>query len=118
VEPGSSVNIVSDHGLDDRAIEVQSPAGAKDLSSNLCVETSSGAHPASCTMGTGGHFPGVKRGQGVTPTTHPLLVPRLRMSRSYISSPPKRHHGVFCVAWNVVNKIEMSSAWKGFTAYG
>jgi hypothetical protein len=92
VEPGSSVNIVSDYGLDDRAIEVQSPAG--DFSSSLCVQTSSGAHPASCTMGTGGPFPGVKRGQGVTTTTHPLLVPRLRMSRSYISFPPKRHHGV------------------------
>jgi hypothetical protein len=37
---------------------------------------------------------GVKRGQGVTLTTHPHLVPRSRMSRSYISSPPKRLHGV------------------------
>jgi hypothetical protein len=32
--------------------------------------------------------PGVKRGRGVTLTTHPHLVPRSRMSRSYISSPP------------------------------
>jgi hypothetical protein len=32
--------------------------------------------------------PGVKRGRGVTLTTHPHLVPRLRMSRSYTSSPP------------------------------
>jgi hypothetical protein len=28
-----------------------------DFSSNLCVQTGSGAHPASCTMGTGGSFP-------------------------------------------------------------
>jgi hypothetical protein len=28
-EPGSSVNIVSGYGLDDRAIEVRSPAEAK-----------------------------------------------------------------------------------------
>jgi hypothetical protein len=28
-EPGSSVSIVSDYGLDDRAIEVRSPAEAK-----------------------------------------------------------------------------------------
>jgi hypothetical protein len=28
-EPGSSVSIVSGYGLDDRAIEVQSPAEAK-----------------------------------------------------------------------------------------
>jgi len=33
-----------------------------------------GAHPASCTMGTGS-FPGVKSDQGVTLTPHPLLVP-------------------------------------------
>jgi hypothetical protein len=53
-EPGSSVSIVSDYGLDDRAIGVRSPAGAKDFSSILCVQTGSGAHPDSCTMGTGG----------------------------------------------------------------
>jgi hypothetical protein len=64
-EPGSSVSIVSGYGLDDWAIEVRSPAGAKDFSCSLCVQTSSEAHPASCTMGTGGPFPGVKRGQGV-----------------------------------------------------
>jgi hypothetical protein len=45
---------VSDYGLDDWAIGVRSPAGAKDFSSSLCVRTGSGAHPASCTMGTGG----------------------------------------------------------------
>jgi hypothetical protein len=37
-EPGSSVNIVSGYGLDDRAIEVRSPAEAKDFSSNLCPD--------------------------------------------------------------------------------
>jgi hypothetical protein len=45
---------VSDYKLDDRAIGVRFPAGAKDFSSSLCVQTGSGAHPASCTMGTGG----------------------------------------------------------------
>jgi hypothetical protein len=53
----SSVSIVSDYGLDDQAIGVQSLAGAKYFSSNLCVQTGSEAHPASCTMGTGGPFP-------------------------------------------------------------
>jgi hypothetical protein len=85
---GSSVSIVSDYGLDDRAIGVRSPAGAKDFSSNLCVQTSSEAHPASCP------FPGAKRGRGVTLTTHPHLMPRSRMSMSYTPSPSKRHHGV------------------------
>jgi hypothetical protein len=49
----SLVSIVSDYGLDDRAIGVPSPAGAKAFSSSLCVQTGSGAHPASCPMGTG-----------------------------------------------------------------
>jgi hypothetical protein len=57
---GSSGNIVSDYGLDDRAIGVRSPAGAKDFSSSFRVQTGSGVHPASCTMGTGGPFPGGK----------------------------------------------------------
>jgi hypothetical protein len=51
---------VSDYGLDDRAIRFRSPSWAKDFSSNLCVQTGSGAHPASCTMGIGGPFPGGK----------------------------------------------------------
>ena len=38
------------------------------------VQTSPGAHPAYCTMGTG-PFLGVKSGQAVTLTPHPLLVP-------------------------------------------
>jgi hypothetical protein len=59
-EPGSSGSIVSAYGLFDRAIGVRFPAGAKDFSSILCVQTGSGAHPASCTMGTGGPFPGGK----------------------------------------------------------
>jgi hypothetical protein len=56
--------MVSDYGLDDRAIGVQSPAGAKDFSSSLCVQTSSGAHPASCPMGTGVLSPGLKAQPG------------------------------------------------------
>jgi hypothetical protein len=55
---------VSDYGLDDRAIGVRSPAWAKDFSSILCVQTGSGAHPASCTMGTRGPFPGGKARPG------------------------------------------------------
>jgi hypothetical protein len=87
-EPGISVSIVSHYGLDDRSIGVRSPAGAKDFSSNLCVQTGSEAHPASCAMGTGGVLSPGQRGRDVTLTTHPHLVPRSRMSRSYTSSPP------------------------------
>jgi hypothetical protein len=42
--------------MDDPAIEVRFPAKAKDFSSNLCVQTGSGVHPASCKIGTGGPF--------------------------------------------------------------
>jgi hypothetical protein len=60
----SSGSIVSDYGLDDRAIGVRSQTGAKDFSSVLCVQTGPGAHPASCQMGTGGPFPGGKNAAG------------------------------------------------------
>jgi hypothetical protein len=49
---------VSDYRLDVWAIEVQSPAEARDFYSNPCVQISSWAHPvSSCTVGTGGPFP-------------------------------------------------------------
>jgi hypothetical protein len=43
---------------------VRSPTQAEEISSNLCVQTGSGAHPASCTVGTGGSFPGGKARPG------------------------------------------------------
>jgi hypothetical protein len=69
---GSSASIVSDYGPDDRAIGVRSPAGAKDFSSSLCVQTGSGVRPASCTMGTGGPFPGGKARPGRVADHSPL----------------------------------------------
>jgi hypothetical protein len=60
----SSSSIVSDYGLDDRAIGVRFPAKAKDFSCSLCVQTGSGAHPASCPIGTGGPFLGGKSTAG------------------------------------------------------
>jgi hypothetical protein len=58
------IRIVFGYGLDDRAIEVRFPAEVKDFSSSLCVQTGSGAHPASCTIGTRGPFPGDKARPG------------------------------------------------------
>jgi hypothetical protein len=55
---------MSDYGLDDRAIGVRSPAGAKDFSCSLCVQIGSEAHPASSPMGTGGPVPGGKARSG------------------------------------------------------
>jgi hypothetical protein len=47
-----------------RYVYIISPTEAEDFSSNLCVQTGSGAHRASCTMGTGGSFPGGKERPG------------------------------------------------------
>jgi hypothetical protein len=85
----SSGSIVSGCGLDDRAIEVRSLAEAKEFSSILCVQTGSEAHPASCTMGTGGPFPGDKARPGRDADHSPHLLWRSRMSRSYTPSPPR-----------------------------
>jgi hypothetical protein len=71
-EPGSSVSIVSGYGLDDKEIEVRSPAEAKDFSSSLCVQTGSGVDPASSSMGTGGPFPRGKARPGRDPDYSPL----------------------------------------------
>jgi hypothetical protein len=95
----SSVSIVSGYGLDDRAIEVWSPAEAKDFSSNICVQTASEVvHIASCAMGTGSTSQGVKNGGGVTLSVHPHLVPKSWMSRSY-------HHLPLCVHRCVVGLL-------------
>jgi hypothetical protein len=56
-------------------------------------QTGSGAHPASCRMGTGPLTPGVKR-QGRVLTAR-LLVPRLSCVKLYFNSPNK-------FSWNCV----------------
>jgi hypothetical protein len=57
----SSVSIVSDYGLDDQD---SIPDSGRGFFPSLCVQTGSGAHPASCPMGTGGPFPGSKARPG------------------------------------------------------
>jgi hypothetical protein len=67
----------------------------KDFSSSLCVQTGSGVHSASCTMGTGGSFPAAKARPGRDADHSSLLVPRSRISKSYNSSAPKCLRGVW-----------------------
>jgi len=76
----SSVGIATDYGLDGPGIESR---WGRDFPP---VQTGPGAHPASCTMGTGS-FPGVKCGRGMLLTTHPLLAPRSWKGRA-IPLPP------------------------------
>jgi hypothetical protein len=64
VRGGSSGSIVSDYGLDDRAIKVRSRTGEEDFSSSPCVQTGSGAHPVSYPLSSGGSFPGSKAWPG------------------------------------------------------
>jgi hypothetical protein len=59
---GNSVSIVSGYGLHDQAIEVRSPAEAKDFFPSLCPDRLWG--PAFCTMDTRGAFPGSKARPG------------------------------------------------------
>jgi hypothetical protein len=66
---GSVVSIATGYRLDVPGIESWWEARF-----STPVQTGPGTHPASCTMGNGS-FPGVKSGQGVTLTPHPLLVP-------------------------------------------
>jgi hypothetical protein len=73
---GSSVSIVSDYGLDERAFGVQSLAEAKDFFSSPCVQTGFGAHPASYPVDTGGPFDGAKARPGRDAHHSPHLVPR------------------------------------------
>jgi hypothetical protein len=56
----NSVGIVTGHRLDDWIIAIRFPAVAGNFSLQYCVQTGSGAHPASYPMGTGGSFPGSK----------------------------------------------------------
>jgi hypothetical protein len=77
---------------------VRSLTEAEDFSSNVCVETCSEAHPASYPMGTRAPFPGCKA-RPVRDADHsPHLVPRSRMSRSYISPPQ-------APLWRVVGQL-------------
>jgi hypothetical protein len=80
------VSIVCDCRLDEG---VRYLAAEKNFFfSSLCAQTSSDAHPAPYPVSTSGPFPGIKRGLGVTLTTHPQLVLRSRISRTCICSPP------------------------------
>jgi hypothetical protein len=90
----SSVSIVSDYRLDDRATRVHSKAQAKDVSFGLCPDQLWGPPSLLSSRYQQVLSPGVKCSQGVMLTTHPHLVPRSKMSRSILPLP--------LVTWMVV----------------
>jgi hypothetical protein len=97
-EPSSSVCIVSDCGLDfARDRRLISGRGERIFPLAFVSRPVLGPTQPHVQWVPRVLNPGVKRGRGVTLTTHTHLVPRSRMSGSYTSSPPKRLHGVW---WN------------------
>jgi hypothetical protein len=94
---GSSVSIVSDYGLDDRgSIPDRGGGGPEDFSSSSCVQTGSGAHPASCPMGTWGSFPGGKARSGREADHSPPSSAEVKYEwELYLLSP---HVPPWCVA--------------------
>jgi hypothetical protein len=99
-EPGSSVSIVCDYGLDGRGSipdrEFFWLWGPRSLLHNEYQKAL---------------LPGGKRGRGMTLTTHPLLVPRLRKSMSYISpqAPKRRIAGPLYFTLPHVFKFQITS---------
>jgi hypothetical protein len=86
VSRGSSVSTVSDHGLDGRGFDPRQRQRIFPLTSATRPAVGPTQPPVQWVPGA--LAPGVKRGRGVMLTTHPLLVPRLRNSRSYTCSHP------------------------------
>jgi hypothetical protein len=79
---------VSDYGLDDRAIGVSIPGRGKIIFPLAPVQDRLwGTTQPRVQWVLGVLSPGLKRGRGVTLTSHPRLVLRLRMSRIYTSYP-------------------------------
>jgi hypothetical protein len=68
----SSVSLIADWSTGRSRFDPRQ--GQKDFSFSLCVQTGSGAHPASCKMATGGPFLEAK-GRGVALTILSLPAP-------------------------------------------
>jgi hypothetical protein len=75
-----SVSIVSGYGLDDQAIAVRSPAEAKEFFLKPVSRPAPGPTQPPVQWAPEVLSLGLKRDRDVTLTTHPHLLPRLRMS--------------------------------------
>jgi hypothetical protein len=93
--------------------EVRSPVEANDFYSNLCVQTGSGAHPASSPMGTGGPFSGSKaRPRRDADHSPPCSAEVVNEYELYILSPLRLHRyvvGLLCfITTTTVNLLMIS----------
>jgi hypothetical protein len=101
VQPGSSVSIVPDYGLDGWGSIPGRCRGFFPLIS--ASRPALGPTQPPIQWLSGALSPAVKHSRGMTLTTHPLLVLRLRKSRSYTSSHPQCLHGVY---WDHLHKVQ------------
>jgi hypothetical protein len=74
----------------------------KGFSCNLSLQACSGDHPASSPMGTGSK---ARLGHDADHSAH--LVPRSRMSRNYIFSPPKR---LYVMLWDRFTYVRLKQS--------
>jgi hypothetical protein len=112
VSGGISASIVSDCRLHDRAMGLRSPAEEADLSSGLCVQTGSEAHPASYPVGTGGTIPGRKaRSERNADHSLPFNAP-LSASMAYSGTALFVH---FC-KWCFTSRKILRQGASGFTS--
>jgi hypothetical protein len=95
-ELSSSFSIVSDYGLDGQG---SIPDGQRIFPLTSASRPALGPNQPPVQWVPGALSPGVKHGQGVMLTTHPLLVPRLRKSRSYTSCHPN------APLWSVMGQL-------------
>jgi hypothetical protein len=70
------------------------PTEAEDFTTNLCVQTGSGAHAASCAMGTGDSFPEGKARPGRDADQSLPSSAKVKKENDYTSPPPERVNGV------------------------
>jgi hypothetical protein len=89
-EPDSSVSIVTGYGLGNQA---SIPDRGGEFFLYLLCQAGSGAHPASCTMDTGGSFPRGKVQLGCDADHSTLLVQRLRKRGAIPPHSPSAFHG-------------------------
>jgi hypothetical protein len=75
-EPGSSVSLVSDYGLDDQAIELRSPAEAKGIFLQLVCPDRLWGPPSLLYNGYRSPFHGAKARPGRVAVHSSHLVPR------------------------------------------
>jgi hypothetical protein len=101
------------YGLDDRGSRVRFPVGAGNFFLHHRVQNSSGAHPASCPIGTRGSYPGVKRPDNEADHWPP--------SRTEVKEWVKLYIRYVFIAWSLVKRRDNFTfylyLWSSWTVF-